>query len=76
MQRRQRLDRRADTPHAGADDLRETQVVTILVLTDRFEDGALLRDAFFACFPTSNEEEFLDACRMALQVLTPEHSLH
>ncbi|MBB3951707.1 hypothetical protein [Aureimonas jatrophae] len=60
---------------AGLDELTETHVVTILVLTDRFSDGADLRDAFFAVFPQAGEDAFLNACYVALQVLSPEQSL-
>jgi len=57
---------------AGLDDLTETYVITVLVLTDRFADGAALRDAFFAVFPKANEDDFLNSCFLALQVLSPE----
>ena len=73
---RQRTDRRIDRLPASREDLQETQVVTILVLTDRFEDAGELRSAFFLCFPEASEDEFMDACRMALQVLSPEGALH
>lgn len=76
MPQRQQSALRADDLRISQDDIRETQVVTILVLTDRFEDGAQLRAAFFTCFPQAGEDEFLDACQMALQALTPEHPLH
>jgi len=59
----------------GLDELTETYVVTILVLTERFSDGADLRDAFFAVFPRADEDDFLNSCFLALQVLSPERTL-
>lgn len=69
-----RTSRMFEGPRASAslDDLTETYVITVLLLTDRFADGAELRDAFFAVFPKARESDFLNSCYLALQVLSPE----
>jgi len=59
----------------GLGELTETYVVTVLLLTERFSDGAELRDAFFAVFPQAGEDDFMNGCFLALQVLSPERRL-